>query len=186
MAVAMYIFGFRSGWQWLFPNHPAIFIDLITFFVLYTIAFINANFAFKIQHLILVIIGISLLSVGIAAVTGSMEFDIQWMGKFPGSPENDFSGIGLWTVFVVFFPASTGIMAGANMSGELKNPRKNIPLGIMSAISVSVAIYLALAYWLAHSASVSELTKNYTVMIDKSAWGPAVLIGILGATFHLY
>lgn len=183
LAVAMYIFGFRSGWQWLFPNHPAIFIDLITFFVLFTIAFISANFAFKIQHLILGIIGISLLSVGIAAFMGSMHFDIQWIGKFPGSPENDFSGIGFWAVFAVFFPASTGIMAGANMSGELKNPRKNIPLGTMTAIGVSVVIYLVLAYWLARSASVSELIKNYTVMIDKAAWGPAVLIGLLGATF---
>jgi hypothetical protein len=129
------------------------------------------------------VIGLSLVSVVVAAFGGSMEHSIQWWGEFPGSPENNFGGIGFWTVFAVFFPASTGIMAGANMSGELKNPRRSIPVGTMSAIGVSLLIYLALAYWLARSASTSELVENYTVMIDKARWGPAVLGGLLGATF---
>jgi hypothetical protein len=48
---------------------------------------------------------------------------------------------------------------------------------------VSLVIYLALTYWLARSATPEELAGNYTVMIDKAAWGPAVLAGLLGATF---
>ncbi len=112
-----------------------------------------------------------------------MQYPVQWLGEFPGSPANNFAGIGFWAVFAVFFPASTGIMAGANMSGELKNPRKSIPVGTLSAIGLSLVIYLVLAYWLARSASVDELTGNYTIMIDKAAWGPAVLAGLLGATF---
>jgi hypothetical protein len=86
-------------------------------------------------------------------------------------------------VFAVFFPAATGIMAGANMSGELKNPRKAIATGTMAAIGLSLIIYLALAYWLARSVTMDELINNYTVMIDKAFWGPAVLGGLLAATF---
>ena len=183
LAVSMYIFGFRAGWQWIFPEHPALIIDLATFAVLFAIAFISAGLAFRIQYFILAVIILSLVSVVWAAFQGSMQHPVQWLGDFPGSAETDFSGIGFWAVFAVFFPASTGIMAGANMSGELKNPRKSIPIGTLSAIGLSLIIYMALAYWLARSATTDELVSNYTVMIDKAAWGPVVLAGLLGATF---
>ncbi|MCF8034857.1 MAG: amino acid permease [Desulfarculaceae bacterium] len=183
LAVSMYIFGFRAGWLWIFPEHPALLVDLATFAVLFAIAFISAGLAFRIQFLIMAVIGVSLAAVAWAALQGSMSHSVAWWGSFAGSPENGFQGIGFWAVFAVFFPASTGIMAGANMSGELKDPRKAIPVGTMAAIAVSLVIYLALAWWLAASASQKELLSNYTVMIDKAAWGPAVLAGLLGATF---
>ena len=183
LAVSMYVFGFRAGWQWVFPEHPALLVDLAVFGVLFAIAFISAGLAFRIQYVIMAIIGLSLVSVAVAAFQGSMQHEVVWWGGFPGSPENDFAGVGFWAVFAVFFPASTGIMAGANMSGELKDPRRSIPLGTLSAIGLSLLVYLGLAYWLARSASTEELVSNYTVMIDKAFWGPPVLAGLLGATF---
>lgn len=74
-------------------------------------------------------------------------------------------------------------MAGANMSGDLKNPQKSIPTGTMAAVGISLVIYLALAYWLMRAATIDELTGNYTIMIDRAFWGPAVLAGLLAATF---
>ncbi len=94
-----------------------------------------------------------------------------------------FTGIGFWALFAVFFPAATGIMAGANMSGELKNPRGSIPVGTMSAIVLGTIIYLLLAYWLIRSATPDELVNNYTIMIERAAWTPIVVAGLLGATF---
>lgn len=187
LVVAMYIFGFREGWLWIFPDHPALVVDLAVFGVLLGIALISAGLAFRIQYVIMAVIAASLLSVGVAAWQGSMVYDVAdgvglW-GEFPGAPEDEFSGTSFWMVFAVFFPAATGIMAGANMSGELKDPRRNIPLGTMSAIGVSLVIYLLLAYWLARSATAEELQSNYTIMVDLAAWGPAVVAGLLGATF---
>lgn len=183
LAVAMYIFGFRAGWLWIFPDHPPLVIDLLTFLVLFGIGYVSAGLAFKVQYVILVIIIGSLASVGATIFTADFNQPIQWWGEFQGSPETGFTGIGFWAVFAVFFPASTGIMAGANMSGDLKDPRKSIPRGTLAAIGLSLLVYLILAWWLMVSASSKELLNNYTIMIDRSAWGPAVLAGLLGATF---
>jgi solute carrier family 12 sodium/potassium/chloride transporter 2 len=183
LAVVMYIFGFRAGWRWIFPDHPAILVDFGVFALLFIIAYISAGLAFRVQYLILLVIASSLVSVAYAAYSGSMTEPITWWGAFPGSIETGFSGIAFWGVFAVYFPAATGIMAGLNMSGELKDPRRSIPLGTMSAIAVSLVIYICLAYWLARTATPDELVRNYTVMIERSAYGPLVLGGLLGATF---
>ncbi len=186
LAVTMYIFGFREGWLWIFPGHPALLVDVVAFAALFGIAYRSAGFAIKIQYLIMAVIGLALFSIAMAAATGSMQYPVEGVGlwgDFPGAPEDGFPGTSFWVVFAVFFPASTGIMAGANMSGDLKTPRRSIPRGTMWAIAVSLVIYLLLAYWLARSATPGELVGNYTIMIDKAYWGPPVLAGLLGATF---
>jgi amino acid transporter len=185
LAVTMYLFGFREGWLWVFPDHSPLLVDFAAFVGLYLVAYLSLDLAIKVQYLIMAVIAVSLVSIGTAAYQGSMVIpfeQVQMWGDFPGSIENGFSGTSFWVVFAVFFPAATGIMAGANLSGDLKDPKRSIPLGTMSAIGVSLVIYLALAYWLARSATPEELTGNYTVLIDKAAWGPPVLAGLLGAT----
>ncbi|MEX0275730.1 MAG: amino acid permease [Flavobacteriaceae bacterium] len=186
LAVTMYIFGFREGWLGIFPDHNPFLVDLTVFAVLITIAYISADLAIKTQFLIIGGIVLSLLSIVMDAYEGSMYIPnaeaIHW-GSFRGSPENGFGGSDFWIVFAVFFPAATGIMAGANMSGELKDPKRSIPSGTLWAIGVSFVIYMALAYWLARSATETELISNYNIIIEKSYFGPLVIAGILGATF---
>ncbi len=182
-AITMYIFGFREGWLYIFPDHYAIVVDIVVFAVLFIVAYMSAKLAFRIQYIILAVIIGALISVGATVFTGAMEHSIQWWGTFPGASENDFQGVSFWVVFAVLFPAATGIMAGANMSGELKNPKKSIPLGTLSAIAISYVIYMASGYWMARVAPVDELVSNYNVMIDYALWAPAVLGGLLGATF---
>jgi amino acid transporter len=182
-AITMYIFGFREGWLYIFPGHYAIVVDIVVFGLLFVIAYLSAKLAFRIQYIILAVIVGALVSVGATVFTGAMEHSIQWWGDFPGAPENNFEGVSFWVVFAVLFPAATGIMAGANMSGELKNPKKSIPIGTLSAIAISYIIYMASGYWMAKVAPVKELVSNYNVMIDYAFWSPAVLGGLLGATF---
>ena len=182
IAVAMYIFGFREGWLWLFPGHSSFLVDFVTFFLVFAIANISTDFAFKIQYIILAIIVGSLISVGLAFIDAPINRDFQLFGTYPGSPENNFSGTNFWIVFAVYFPAVTGIMAGANMSGDLENPRKSIPQGTLSAVILATIVYLAVAIALALLATPRELVENYNILIDKAFWPPIVLAGLLGAT----
>ncbi|MDP8957455.1 MAG: amino acid permease [Actinomycetota bacterium] len=182
LAVAMYVFGFRAGVLYLLPEAPPLLVDLATFLFVFVVAYIGPSLVFRVQFLILAVIAASLVSIAVAAFTGSLTEPLTPFGGYPGAPETGFKGTTFWAVFAVFFPAATGIMAGANLSGDLRDPRRSIPRGTMAAIGVSLAVYLVLAYWLARSATPRELVSNYYVMIDRSAFGPVVLAGLLGAT----
>lgn len=182
LAVALYVFGFREGWLSIFPDHNALAVDFATFGLIVAIAFISTSFAFRIQFVILLLIVASLVAIAVAAFQGSMDQPIVWFGDYPGG-ESEPDGTSFWLVWAVFFPAATGIMAGANISGDLKSPRRSIPRGTLAAVAVSLVVYVVLAVWLAKSASDDELVNNFEVMIDQSAWGPAVVAGLLGATF---
>ncbi|KAG8140722.1 hypothetical protein E2320_003381 [Naja naja] len=48
-------------------------------------------------------------------------------------------------MFSIFFPSATGILAGANISGDLKDPAVAIPQGTLMAIFLTTISYLAIA-----------------------------------------
>ncbi len=182
IAVAMYIFGFREGLQTLTPDINPFILDIGIFILVMTIAFISTSFAFKIQYVILGVIVLSLVSIYGALFVNDLNFNVEWFGKYPGSIENNFKGSSFWIVFAVFFPAVTGVMAGANMSGDLTNPRKSIPVGTLSSVVITTVIYVSLIFVAAVIANPTDLAANYNIFIDKALYGPIVLAGLLGAT----
>jgi solute carrier family 12 sodium/potassium/chloride transporter 2 len=62
-SVALYIFGFREGMQYIFPDLSPLAIDLAVFAVVFLIIIASTRIAFRIQYAILVIIIVSLVSV---------------------------------------------------------------------------------------------------------------------------
>jgi amino acid transporter len=173
LSAALYIVGFTEGWLRIFPDHSAVAVSSVAWISLLSISYISAHFAIRIQYLILAVIGFSILSFIFTPAQPKPE--VPLIGNFEDA--------GFWRVFAIFFPAVTGIMAGANLSGDLKNPRKAIPLGTMSAIGVTLVIYILMAFIAAKFISPGELRSNQMVMVDYSFWGPLVLMGILAATF---
>ena len=45
-------------------------------------------------------------------------------------------------VFAIIFPAFTGMTAGVGLSGDLANPRRSIPLGVLSATFTGLLVYI--------------------------------------------
>ncbi|NJN55553.1 MAG: amino acid permease [Anaerolineae bacterium] len=179
ISVALYVLAFAEAWQRIFPNHPYAIICVVAYFFIFLIAYRSAQFAARIQFIILAIVVLSLISIALGALP---------IGDNPGftqTPEmwGSFALWDFWQTFAIFFPAVTGIMAGISMSGALRSPRKSIPKGTMIAIFLTMIIYLVLAYWLSRIATPEEMMANQTIMVDKALWGWAVLMGMLGATF---
>ena len=179
VSTTLYIFAFAEGWARIFPQHPPTAVIFLSFLIVFLIAYISAQFASRIQFIILAIVAFSLFSIFLGsfptARTEGMIYEPVLIGTFP---DGNF-----WTIFAVFFPAVTGIMVGISLSGSLKSPRHSLPVGTMSAIVLAMFIYLGLAYWLSRVATPQELLENSLVMVDKAYFDWAILAGLLGATF---
>ncbi len=180
ISVAMYVLGFTEAFQGsvetgLSFKVIATLVNLVVFICVY----IGAGWTIKIQYFILGTLVLSLISF---FAGGLMSFDSSVLS------ENLVSGYvnkeSLFTMFALFFPAVTGIMAGANMSGDLKNPSKSIPSGTLWSILVTGVIYALMAVVLAGSATRAQLTAEDGSMIvrDVSQWGILVTAGVFTAT----
>ncbi len=91
--------------------------------------------------------------------------------------------VNFFVVFGVLFSGVTGIMAGANMSGELVSPGKNIPRGTLGACLFTLATLAILALFTALTCDPKLLLHDCMYMSDISVWPPIVAIGVLLATF---
>ena len=87
------------------------------------------------------------------------------------------------TVFAVFFSGLTGIMTGANMSGELKTPGKSIPSGSLWASLVTASL-LSIEIILIGLTCDRNLLYNDCMFLDLFTISPLMLsIGTLLLTF---
>lgn len=93
--------------------------------------------------------------------------------------ENNYS---FFYVFAIIFPAFTGMTAGVGLSGDLKDPKKSIPVGTLGATIAGMLVYILCAFKFTISASPEELATEQFAMSNIAVWGPIVPIGLAAAT----
>ncbi|KAJ7377254.1 hypothetical protein OS493_030065 [Desmophyllum pertusum] len=86
------------------------------------------------------------------------------------------------TVFAVLFNGVTGIMAGANISGDLKRPGYAIPFGTLGASVFTFIVYIVLVIFTSATCPRPLLRNNYNYIqrINKVPW--LITVGAFAAT----
>lgn len=172
-SAAMYIYAFAESWGILFPDHPPMLVAGIAFSGVALLAWRSAGLALRAQGVMLFVVAAALLSA-LGGLAGAPLQSPQLIGALP-----DANIVGL---FAIFFPAFTGIMVGAGMSGSLADPRRAIPRGTLAAWGVTTLCYAGFAVWYALIAPPEELIAQRGVIIDRALVPPVVLAGLLSST----
>ncbi|XP_078608525.1 solute carrier family 12 member 1-like isoform X10 [Branchiostoma floridae x Branchiostoma japonicum] len=179
VAVAMYVVGFAETVRDLLKDNNALMTDetndirivgCITIVLLLGITMLGMEWEAKAQLGLLVILVVAILNYFIGAfipatrVKMSKGF-LNYQGQiFSDNWVPDFrEGESFFSVFSVFFPAATGILAGANISGDLTDPSTAIPKGTLLAILISTLVYLGAA-WSVGACVIRDAGGNSTVL----------------------
>ncbi len=174
ISISFYIIGFLESVQILIGSNINFKIWGTVVLLLFSfLAYEGADFAVKFQYLIF-----SLLVLGILSFLITPHW-ILLKVNFTAHYSNSYN---FWKVFAVFFPAVTGITAGIGLSGELKDPEKNIPIGSITAVVISFIVY-GLVMWKAASLEPSRVLIENTGVFVKDATIPIlVILGVWAAT----
>uniref|UniRef100_A0A7N6BPF3 Solute carrier family 12 member 1 n=1 Tax=Anabas testudineus TaxID=64144 RepID=A0A7N6BPF3_ANATE len=209
VAVAMYVVGFAETVVDLMKEHAAIMVDetndiriigCITVVLLLAISVAGMEWEAKAQVLLLIILLVAIVNVFVGTVIPATA-DKKSKGFFNYNSkvfsENFLpafrDGETFFSVFAIFFPAATGILAGANISGDLRDPQGGLPKGTLLAILITGVTYLAVALCLlVRLATISPscdvqkcnfgLMNNFQVMTMVSGFGPLIIAGTFSAT----
>ncbi|MEM8961511.1 MAG: hypothetical protein AAGD38_08545, partial [Acidobacteriota bacterium] len=151
-SVTLYAFGLAETLQLLWPDIPMRATAALTVLAVSLIAGRGANLAMQLQLPILAAIVLALISFFIGVPGRALDAVPLWRGIEGGE--------GFWTVFAVFFPAVTGLMAGVSLSGDLRNPNRSIPKGTLIAVGVGLVVYLAVPVALAVTSTPEALASD--------------------------
>ena len=183
LSVPFYILGFTNALVSDVPGLAPWFgtIALGTAVVLFLINWISSGAAIRFQYVVMVLLALAILAFMGGAFT---RFDPATL-RANLRPEYTGPGIGFWVIFAIYFPAVTGILAGVNMSGDLKDPARALVRGTMAAIAVGFVIYLAEIILCGGSTSRADLVEqSYPVLKRHALLGAGFLVsgGVFAAT----
>ncbi|XP_053954951.1 bumetanide-sensitive sodium-(potassium)-chloride cotransporter isoform X2 [Anastrepha ludens] len=168
VACAMYVVGFCESMLDLLGSFGLSIIDgdvqdvriigCITISILLVIVVVGMEWEAKAQIGLLIILLVAIGDFIIGSIIGPKSEEEKAKGfigynatilkqnLFPDYRVENGVQHNFFSVIAIFFPAATGILAGANISGDLKDPQKSIPKGTLLAILISTATYLLMVF----------------------------------------
>ena len=155
LSITFYSYGLSESILWLWPSEwgaaPEYAVPLIaavTVIATTMVAGKSAELTLKLQIPIMIAVGVSLLAMIGGALSGPTRTP-ELVATYRTAPE------GFWYVLSIFFPAVTGFTAGIGLSGDLKDPRRSIPVGTLLAVVVGALVYLSVPTFLSVTSRVS-------------------------------
>ncbi|CAK7265311.1 hypothetical protein SEPCBS57363_001517 [Sporothrix epigloea] len=188
------------GFEWLVPHgYWWGYFSQTAVLVFCTLLCLAGSSLFaKASNGLLAVLAIATLSIPISTLVHEPFMDpvsgVEFTGLrlatlrgnlLPHSNE-DFAFNGLTTfrdLFGILFPATSGIFAGASMSGDLRNPSKSIPKGTLWAMGSTITLYLVVILSLAASTTHMSLLTQPNIISSTSIWPPIILAGECAVTF---
>ncbi|RXG73338.1 Solute carrier family 12 member 2 [Armadillidium vulgare] len=153
-------------------------LGTITLILVLGLAIVGMDWVTRVQMALVVLLAASQVNFVVGALLGPQD-DLEKAKGFVGMNSEVFTAnIGtdyryfegehnFFTVFGVFFPGVTGIVAGANISGDLKDPGEAIPKGTLLAIFITTIAY-AIYPFLMGGAVVRDASGNITQYRENS------------------
>ncbi|NXP30895.1 S12A8 protein, partial [Leiothrix lutea] len=185
VAGAMYITGFAESIAGVLSLSNIWAVRAISLAVLLGLLGINlagVKWIIRLQLLLLFLLAVSTLDFVIGSFThldpehGFVGYSQELM--FNNTLPDYSQGESFFTVFGVFFPAATGVMAGFNMSGDLQKPSSNIPLGSLAAIGTSWFLYMVFVFLLGAICTRQSLRYDFMIAEKVSLVGFLFLLGL--------
>ncbi|XP_069717572.1 solute carrier family 12 member 8 [Phaenicophaeus curvirostris] len=185
VAGAMYITGFAESIADVLSLTNIWAVRGISLAVLLGLLGINlagVKWIIRLQLLLLFLLAVSTLDFVIGSFThldpeyGFVGYSEELM--FNNTLPDYSQGESFFTVFGVFFPAATGVMAGFNMSGDLQKPATNIPLGSLAAIGTSWFLYMVFVFLLGAVCTRQSLRYDFMIAEKVSLVGFLFLLGL--------
>jgi amino acid transporter len=191
LSVPFYILGFAEA---LVRSYPVLgpyfqFITLGTALVLFALVFSGADWAIKIQFVIMAFLFLAIIAF-LGGALQHFSYATLQQNLNPGyTPVGVQDGTAplftYWVVFAIYFPAVTGIAAGVNMSGDLEDPGHSIPRGTLAAVGIGFLVYFTQIILSGGAYERNALiTAPYELLHDNALFGWSILVtlGVVAAT----
>lgn len=174
-SVTLYAFGLAESFRIIWPDIPVDIAAFVIVLAVGALSFRGAQIALKAQLPIMGAVIVSIIAMGLGAFVAPVT---------EAAPETLPPAADFWTVFAVFFPAVTGVMAGLGLSGDLKDPSTSIPRGALIAVGVGFATYMVLPVLLWLGAPTHVLREDPLVWTRIAPLGALLILpGMWGAIF---
>lgn len=173
----------------LLDSCPPQVWSLLLMFVIARIVSVGSRYVTGAANFFLTTVGLSIVSILLGTILfafgfydGSLsneerEFNDNLMPNYRPDPKTGVTPT-FWGLVAIFYPATTGIMAGTNRSSKLATPNQSIPIGTIGAIAVTTALYL-FQVWLLGSVVSNEILIYNKLVLTAVAF-PSRIVAKLG------
>lgn len=175
-------------------------VGTIAIIVMVIVCAVGMEWEAKAQNFLIVTILIAIVNFLIGVVVGPTNED-QIAHGFTGfstevfrenlQPDYRFSENTqqtFFSVFAIFFPSVTGVQAGANICGDLKDPATAIPKGTLLALVISAVSYITFVLF-AGGAAMRDASGNITDLVNGtfvSCTNGSVIMAMLPLVFLFF